>query len=174
MLTVISKAPLNINDEEAMWECLCDCGGSKTIGSHYLRTQAYSCGCQKNNLAHKRKYEPLESAARGIFRKYADGGLSFEQFYELCQQNCYYCGLKPSTKSNTYRGRKTISQDMIDGYTLIYNGLDRIDSNRGHTIDNVVPCCKQCNTAKLDYSVNDFSNWLERAYNHYVVGKLKR
>lgn len=30
-------------------------------------------------------------------------------------------------------------------------GCDRIDNNRGHTRDNVVPCCIECNTARNNY-----------------------
>lgn len=28
-------------------------------------------------------------------------------------------------------------------------GCDRIDNSKGHTIDNVVPCCRTCNTARM-------------------------
>ncbi len=35
-------------------------------------------------------------------------------------------------------------------------GLDRIDSSIGHTIKNSIPCCKECNIAKLDsFSYNE-------------------
>lgn len=30
-------------------------------------------------------------------------------------------------------------------------GCDRIDNSRGHTKDNVVPCCIECNTARNDF-----------------------
>jgi hypothetical protein len=30
------------------------------------------------------------------------------------------------------------------------SGLDRIDNKIGHTIDNCVPCCKECNIARMD------------------------
>lgn len=30
-------------------------------------------------------------------------------------------------------------------------GCDRIDNKKGHTMDNVVPCCVECNTARNDY-----------------------
>lgn len=30
-------------------------------------------------------------------------------------------------------------------------GCDRIDNNRGHLMDNVVPCCIECNTARNNY-----------------------
>ena len=30
-------------------------------------------------------------------------------------------------------------------------GADRIDNKKGHTKDNIVPCCKQCNLIKNQY-----------------------
>lgn len=29
-------------------------------------------------------------------------------------------------------------------------GLDRLDNTKGHTEDNCVPCCKECNNARMD------------------------
>jgi hypothetical protein len=49
------------------------------------------------------------------------------------------------------------------------NGLDRIDNNKGYTIDNVVPCCKNCNWAKNDLSINEFKKHIEKIY-HYSKG----
>lgn len=42
-----------------------------------------------------------------------------------------------------------------------YNSLslDRIDSTKGYTKDNVVFCCKIVNMMKLDIDVKDFINW---------------
>ena len=36
------------------------------------------------------------------------------------------------------------------------NGIDRINSDKGYTIDNCVPCCAQCNHMKLDYTTEEF------------------
>jgi hypothetical protein len=40
--------------------------------------------------------------------------------------------------------------------TFIYNGIDRVDNNKGYTIENCVPCCTAVNYAKLDMSYSDF------------------
>lgn len=42
-------------------------------------------------------------------------------------------------------------------------GCDRIDNSRGHTKDNVVPCCIECNTAKNNYFTYDEMRVLGRA-----------
>jgi hypothetical protein len=47
-----------------------------------------------------------------------------------------------------------------------YNGLDRVDNGKGYEIDNVVPCCKECNYAKCDRTQKDFVNWVKKCHDH--------
>lgn len=70
--------------------------------------------------------------------------LTDEQFYNLVIKDCYYCGEKHKQ----------------------YNGIDRIDSQKGYTADNCVPCCQWCNTMKLDHSKEDFINHITTIYNY--------
>lgn len=50
-------------------------------------------------------------------------------------------------------------EDMLDimNHPCVYCGdtkrirCDRIDNSKGHTKDNVVPCCVECNKARSDY-----------------------
>ena len=51
--------------------------------------------------------------------------LHFQPFYDWCMEHGY--------KMNAPRGQYTI---------------DRIDNNKGHEINNVVPCCYECNVAR--------------------------
>jgi hypothetical protein len=44
------------------------------------------------------------------------------------------------------------------------SGIDRVDSNKGYTIDNCVPCCKTCNLAKAELSQRDFLDWVRKVY----------
>ena len=39
-----------------------------------------------------------------------------------------------------------------------YNGLDRIDSTKSHSLYNVVPCCLLCNKAKNNSTQEEFLN----------------
>lgn len=45
------------------------------------------------------------------------------------------------------------------------SSLDRLDSSKGYTITNVVPCCKYCNIAKNDRSIPEFIHWIDKVYN---------
>lgn len=53
--------------------------------------------------------------------------LSESEYSVLVCQSCHYCGF---------------------ALTPTGIGLDRKDSERGYEIDNVVPCCRECNVAK--------------------------
>lgn len=48
-------------------------------------------------------------------------------------------------------------------------GCDRIDNRKGHTMDNVVPCCIECNTAR-----NNFFSFEEMKEIGNVIREIKR
>ena len=73
-----------------------------------------------------------------------------EIMIKIFKSECYYCGQVPSNKM------KICGQNQ----PYAYNGLDRIDNNRGYVPDNVVPCCKRCNKAKSNKTKEEFLNWV--------------
>lgn len=65
--------------------------------------------------------------------------LTYEQFLTFTKiQTCHYCGTTLQWNAHTSMGRYKTN-------------LDRKDSNKGYSIDNVVACCKYCNYAKNSY-----------------------
>jgi hypothetical protein len=52
------------------------------------------------------------------------------------------------------------------GHTLpeAGGGLDRIDSSKGYSIENVRPCCKLCNQAKNNLTEVEFLNLVTTIY----------
>ncbi len=62
-----------------------------------------------------------------------DFTITLEEFKQFWEKPCHYC--------NT---------------TGVFIGLDRIDSSRGYSNDNVLPCCYNCNVAKAELSYKDF------------------
>lgn len=47
-------------------------------------------------------------------------------------------------------------------------GVDRVDSSKGYTIDNVVPCCDICNRMKLDKDITEFFDTIKRIYEKHL------
>lgn len=77
-------------------------------------------------------------------------GISFEITYEemmtFWKKPCFYCG------------------DIINEI-----GLDRIDSDKGYKIDNLVSCCKYCNMMKKNTPQKEFlTRCLIISRNHYA------
>ena len=71
-----------------------------------------------------------------------DFSLTFNELASLINKKCFYCGKIPSNIRN--HGNKVFP----------YNGLDRINNDKGYTKRNCVPCCHGCNTKKSNISLN--------------------
>ena len=85
--------------------------------------------------------------------------LTEKEFKSLIYKNCNYCGIQPSMyKTAQYKDK-----------TIYYNGIDRIDSSIGYTIENCVPCCEMCNRMKNKYNINTFLNKIKQIYNHCFI-----
>ena len=146
-----------------VWRARCNCGNEIEWGSNRFTSHKWpvkSCGC-KNRYAnysspHKchlgRHYHiyKMNSRSRGI-----SFSLSKEELSSIITSNCHYCGAPP-------RPKKT---GKLIG-TFARNGIDRVDSARGYTAENCVPCCNYCNTAKLDRTADEFKAWIAQVYRH--------
>lgn len=155
------------------WEFNCDCGNKHyAIAKHVVSGTTKSCGClhKENGLSlgekaktgnYQRKYNPVISSARVIYVKRYNDGCSFEDFFLLSQEPCYYCGDNPQITYNAAQSTKNSDilhyredQTLYGNFT--YNGLDRIDSALSHTIDNILPCCWTCNWMKRNLGLEKF------------------
>lgn len=88
--------------------------------------------------------------------------LTDEDFERLTLLACFYCGQKPSTVQKPQRS-------TYEGGDFVHNGLDRMDSNIGYTLENVVPCCAICNYAKSDLPFDDFMAWIARLTEYHLT-----
>lgn len=176
-----------ISYSNGKWICLCECGNHIEVLTKNLKSNTKSCGCLKSEISFKnshklisgrRKYEPQIASARRIWKSYCYKdklcNITFEQFLLISQQNCFYCGMKPNTKYNYFNTISSNSSQKAKTEGLfIYNGLDRIDSSKSHTSDNVVACCYNCNRAKNNRSVTDFLSWVVSLNNNFDFNKLQ-
>jgi hypothetical protein len=146
-------------------EARCDCGNVVTRCFQLLRSgQTHSCGCfaKEAQSAHgkSKRGEFGRSLFNSLYRNYRNGAvrrkldfcLTEEQFSVMTKKNCYYCGDEPSN---------ILQQFGMYGH-YVYNGIDRLDSAKGYTTENCVPCCKACNLAKNSMTVEQFQYWVKR------------
>ena len=173
-LTVIKRNYPNNKYNRTMWLCKCDCGKEKVIlGCSLKGGKTRSCGCLKKKLLiklnknKKIKHNKLalgvasmksviDSYKRNAKKRGIEYNLTEEQFKEITQKDCYYCGAKPNNvaKRKGCNGR------------YIYNGIDRIDNTRGYTADNVTSCCHLCNSAKGKLTMQEFRKLIKKVYNN--------
>jgi len=137
------------------WECKCDCGKIFIITTKQIHRGQKSCGCLSiSGRFHKLDSKQVIGTHR--YNHYKNGAsrrnfcweLTKEKFIELLFSNCHYCHSTPLTIIK------------INSHILMVNGVDRINSNIGYTEGNCVPCCKFCNRAKGDATLEEFKNWI--------------
>ena len=152
--------------KQGLWLFRCDCGNEKVlILSEVKRGVIKSCGCiAKEGLGEgvASFNEVYATYQRRAINKNIKFEISKEEFKDMTQKVCFYCGSLPRNKC---------SKSPNGDYT--YNGLDRLDSSKGYTLDNIVPCCIKCNEAKMDLSVPDFYNWIKSVYD-YMPEEFKK
>lgn len=147
-----------IKNETLYWECVCDCGKIVTVAGSSLRRTSrptISCGCsqrsaaQKSNIANGRLL-PIETLRINILHQRIKESaknrkllfdLTKKSIIDIVDLDCYYCGSSPKNEFILRRGGSS-------PITIIYQGIDRIDSELGYIIENIRPCCKLCNMAK--------------------------
>jgi hypothetical protein len=163
-LTVIEFSHLQKNN--SFFKCKCDCGNEIITSSMSLKNGlTKSCGCFKMY-----KYQPGEIGLRSLYSHYRTSAkrnnrffdLTLQEFKELTSQKCVYCGTGPlmikTTNGNT--------PELIEYALYKYNGLDRVDSTKGYEKENIVPCCKWCNIAKREKTVQEFKNQITKIHNY--------
>lgn len=153
-----------------LWLCKCDCGNEKIAKNNPLVCgKLISCGCRLkeiySNIGIKRKsLEKGESAWNVYYSKYKYNAkkrdrifeLTFDEFKNLCSQNCIYCGIKPNRMEPS-----GVKERTVNG-TVLVNGIDRVDNDVHYILSNCVTCCSQCNAAKKDFTEEQWNVWLDR------------
>lgn len=173
MLTVITRSGSRVyssgKEHRALWHCLCDCGKALITTTDMLRKgEAKSCGCQRFKGLHLKLYKNnakrRSNADVGFITLYnsyknnkrnKDFNLTQDAFRKLTSSNCAYCGEQPRQQCRPFK---------LSLAVYVYNGLDRVNTNKGYVIDNVVPSCKYCNYAKNSLSKEDFFKLIKKIY----------
>lgn len=137
---------------KVFWECQCDCGEICIKGNDVLNNKKrnFSCGCFRKQRVLETKLKSDEEhrygalmQARARYRIEAERrnysfDLSKEEFIEIVNKPCYYCG-KENSQYFTHHITKVKHE---------FSGIDRVDNSKGYSADNVVSCCRTCNTKK--------------------------
>jgi len=114
---------------------------------HILTYQGYIDGelCQElfgNHITVT--YNKYKKRAEDILIK--EFNLTSMDFLEIISNNCYICGKVPNNEHS--------------------NGIDRIDNEKGYTLDNTSSCCGECNYMKKNYDLEEFFEKMKKIYNN--------
>jgi hypothetical protein len=159
ILTVVEQVPSPKNNEAIYWKCLCDCGKEIICLGHRLRSgNKKSCGCLFKKPWGVASFNYLlRQYKRDAERRCHTFELTEDEFFTLTQGDCFYCGKAPSQ----------VMKHKGNNGDYIYNGIDRINSSIGYTIDNCVSCCVQCNKGKMSLSQTEFYSLIDRIHGHF-------
>lgn len=80
--------------------------------------------------------------------------IPLQEFKNITSKPCHYCGGYSINK---------ITLQKVD-----FVGLDRIDSAKGYTKNNVVPCCILCNNTKWHLTKKMFLEHIKKIYEFNV------
>jgi hypothetical protein len=137
------------------------------------RRKMFEAGDSKAVWHFNRKYSYEETSFRGLYNRHEQSARSrklsfnipFEDFVSLTSSHCFWCKKEPFERYNTKESKNGYTQDTFKGNQrtegwILYNGLDRIDTEVGYELGNVNPCCKWCNFARNTRTMDEFKNWI--------------
>lgn len=166
--TVISESSRKGPSREIFWTVKCDCGNVREVIGSVLNTgRTQSCGCLAVERSRSATFKGqgvmafnrlVRTYKRHALARHLEFSISNDDFLRISKSNCTYCGCQPYSEIE--------SESTSGGFK--YNGLDRIDSALGYTLNNVVPCCHRCNMAKSDMSVTEFREWILRVHSQWA------
>ena len=163
-LTVIELDHETYNKEKQVkrsyFKCKCNRCGRITIvradrftrNSTYLPVSCSHCVIDRQKETAENKYQisktksyrnKISNIRSNARLRNLDINLSDEEIKEFLDSNCYYCGCEKAF------------------------GIDRIDSKKGYTKDNCVPCCKICNIMKNKFDLDLFLDKIIKIYNRF-------
>ncbi len=150
----INTDPNKVWDPEYLKKCI-RCKKTQKAEEHHSKSMSRKDGYQnicisceqKINQTPHRKHICLKKSAKK--RKY-EWSLEPEDTSGLILSDCYYCG-KPSQEE------------------VKLHGLDRVENDRGYHLDNVVPCCYECNIAKHANTQEGFIDMCKRVAERHTT-----
>jgi hypothetical protein len=149
-----------IKNSSTYWRCECtSCKKIYDVSINSLR-RGISNGCSNCII----RLSEGEGDFNNLYYRYKKSAkirnlpfeIEKEYFKKITKESCFYCGIEPSQVSN--------DKKCFGNY--IYNGIDRRNNQIGYLEDNCVPCCKNCNRAKMEMSEQEFRSWIERVHTH--------
>jgi hypothetical protein len=155
-----------------VWDCFCICGNVKRFWKFSAISRQKTCGCGTDSSGLSSKQARSIKSRMGGYKNGAkkrnfEWLLSYDDFVSISTKPCFYCESNPN-KWDCMTNAPSLQKDSPNvnpkDYEIYFTGIDRYNSNLGYTVENSVPCCKNCNRAKSDLSFDDFKEHIKKIY----------
>jgi hypothetical protein len=121
-------------------------------------------------------------AYKRLYQSYQHKGISFADYMSFVVQNCFYCGAEPESKNpfgTTWeqhkkwnKGNKGFCKETWEMCFIPYTGIDKLVACSSYeNLNNLVPCCRQCNFMKGVLSWDAFLNKIKEIALHMELNK---
>jgi hypothetical protein len=159
-LTAITKL------DNLLWECKCDCGNLIIVkASKFYYCKSPSCGCKYHQTGSKSNcWKGLGDFPQSKFREIEVNAKQRGHAFEITIEDCWNLYQKQKGKCKLTDVELSLS---LKGMTA---SLDRIDSEKGYTKDNIQWVHKDVNYMKQDYSMDYY---LETCAKVTDIAKIK-
>lgn len=150
-LLVIEQGPKCEKYKKRQWRCLCDCGVEKLMDTHALTCgKVVSCGCFNSES----KWRGFGEVSSTYFHKLKDGAIRRKIKFEITLEDIWNQYLKQNRKC--YYSNRYVEFNRKGFGATQTASVDRIDSNKGYTKDNIQIVHKDVNKMKFTLSDADF------------------
>jgi len=172
MLTVVAfarKEPY-LNRYTYIYECLCECGNTIFLPRTSLLTpHTKSCGCIKE-LVHRKEHNPswrgVGDISSTMYRYFKTMARSRKLVFDLSKQQLWDLFVKQG-KCCALSGVPLVFDPVTSNISPNTSAsLDRIDSSKGYTLDNVQWVHKEINWMKNRFSQDTFIRWCSLVTNN--------
>lgn len=162
--------PRETNNKKIIFNVMCNCGSLREVNFyhiiHRIKLTCKKCGWKRVGIKRKKKDAGFNAVYLHYQKSAEKRGLTFQlnkdEVRNLTSLNCHYCNRKP---------HMYIFKDGRNRTQYIYNGIDRIDSSKGYFTENCLPCCKFCNIAKNNMSIEEFMQLIKDCYENLFLKK---
>lgn len=154
------------------WKCLCDCGKITIVSGNCLKSgKTRSCGCLAKLGAVKRRGPKVGLIPWWFFKHILYGAkirnipfnLTQEDLSQKLQHQNFLCALS----------NEPIQISDSEKNTLTTASLDRINSDKDYTLDNIQWVHKDVNAMKVDYSEDRFIEICNKVCYYKTLDKLQ-
>lgn len=159
-LTVVE---LLINNKKSRsWKCFCDCGSKKAVyptTTRLIKGYTISCGC----IGPEKVYRGIDILSKTYWSIILTGARNRNLPVEISMEDALNLFYSQNGKCAISGVEILLTKSYGNGSEQTAS-LDRIDSSKGYTKDNIQWVHKRVNIMKMDMTDKEFIHWCKLIY----------